>query len=101
MENQNSSMPNIEELKLIISEALNEHELTKLTGKQLPEQSQKIFLTRKQLCEKLNISLPTLWKHMKQGILPYVRIGRKIIFDEEIVFKTLEENQKKLNFSNR
>lgn len=64
---------------------------------QLHQQVQ--ILSRKEICKLLKISLPTLWKLMKNGSVPYFRAGgRRILFDQEQVLKYLRDNQKKMNF---
>lgn len=51
------------------------------------------MLTKKQLMEKLNISLPTVGKLMKQG-MPYIKIGKAVRFDYDEVLKWIKERNK-------
>jgi predicted DNA-binding transcriptional regulator AlpA len=37
-------------------------------------------LTRRELCDRWNISLPTLWKYVSDGRLQPIYIGRRILF---------------------
>ncbi len=45
------------------------------TGK--PDESK--FMTRKEACEELQISLPTLGKRMRDGEIQYRKLGRRIL----------------------
>ena len=56
-----------------------------------PEREESVkLMTRKQLSEKLGISLPTIHKYMKSGKLPYRRLFRKIYFDYNEVLKQFD-----------
>jgi len=56
--------------------------------KQLP-----LFLTPKDLCELLNISLTTAYRLANAGSIPCVRVGdgRKILIPRDKLFRYLEE----------
>lgn len=48
--------------------------------------------TRKQVADMAHISLPTLWKKMKEGkITPLPNSGRRILFSEQEVKRFLQE----------
>ncbi len=44
-------------------------------------ESKEELLTREQLKNKLNISFPTLHKFMKEGKIPFKKIGKKTYFN--------------------
>lgn len=49
------------------------------------------YLTRKEVCELLNISLPTLGRYCSKGILTGQKIGTRILFDESTLKKSLHD----------
>lgn len=51
----------------------------------------KSYLTRKELSEKFNLSLATIYRRMKDGTLPHFYIGRRVYFDEN----QLDDNLKR------
>ncbi len=51
------------------------------------------YLTINQISKLLNISLPTIWSYRKKGLLPYKRIGKRILFSRsevETAIKNIE-----------
>ena len=64
----------VEELKSLISE-----EIEKSFKEHYPKSPVK-FITPKEACKLLGISLPTLRSYGKQGKLKESRIGRKILY---------------------
>ena len=44
------------------------------------KQSDKEYLTRDEVCEMLNISLATIHRHTKAGILNPIKIGNRVLF---------------------
>jgi len=49
--------------------------------------------TKKEICEILNLSIPTIDRLMTQG-LPHLKIGKSVRFDEEKILKWINENFK-------
>lgn len=52
------------------------------------------FLTRKEAMDFIGCSSPSLINYQKQG-LPYMRLGRKIMFDKNEVIEFLKSKNKK------
>ena len=75
----------IQELKEIIGEVVEEKlkEYIPKTTPQAPRQ--KEYLTRKEVCELLHISLSTLYANTKYGNLMSYRIGGRILYRSEEV----------------
>jgi excisionase family DNA binding protein len=53
------------------------------------------FLTRVQVAELLNISIVTLFRYQKEGLIPYRRIGRRILFNRSEVLEAIKITTKK------
>lgn len=49
-----------------------------------------IYLTSKDLAEKLQISLPTLRDYTVQGIIPHLKFGKSVRYVEQDVYKALK-----------
>lgn len=60
-----------------------------------PSPTQSDLLTRLQACKLLKISLPTLDARIKDGSIPYFRIGKKILFDEVKVMESIARKRGK------
>lgn len=43
------------------------------------------YITRKEVCEMLHISYPTLHRLVNRGVLPCMKIGRRSLFDLSVV----------------
>jgi excisionase family DNA binding protein len=52
---------------------------------EIPQAKEKKYLTRQEVCEKLNISLPTLWKLTKNNEIQGCKIGGRVLYDLELV----------------
>jgi len=51
------------------------------------------YLTINQISELLSISLPTIWSYRKKGLLPFKRIGKRVLFSRsevETAIKNIE-----------
>lgn len=48
-------------------------------------------LTRRETCELLRVSLPTLWKLTKEKKINAITIGRRVLYAESEVKRYLEE----------
>jgi len=55
----------------------------------------EIYLTGEQVCEMLHISKRTLQQYRDDGLLPFIKLERKILFRESDIMKVLEENYNK------
>jgi len=42
----------------------------------------------------LKISRPTLFKHMRNGIVPYRKVGRRLLFPKQTILKKITQNGK-------
>lgn len=49
-----------------------------------------VYLTSKELCEALKISLPTLHDYTTQGIIPHLKFGKSVRYVEQDVYKALK-----------
>ncbi len=57
-----------------------------------PEKSAKQnYLTRSEVAERLNISLPTLNEYTKRGIVPAYRIGARVLYKESEIENSLNQ----------
>ena len=61
-----------------------------LKEKPKPEKIQSRYLTRKEVAELFNISLPTLQKHTDSGLLKAVYIGRRVLYDQNELSKSVD-----------
>ena len=51
------------------------------------------FLTFNEACAMLNISRPTLYKRMSEGIIPYSKIGKRLLFPRKLIINQLISNK--------
>jgi predicted DNA-binding transcriptional regulator AlpA len=56
-----------------------------------PPQPDNEYISRKETSQILGISLPTLNDYSKRGLLPSYRIGSRILYKKEEVFKSLNQ----------
>lgn len=54
--------------------------------------NQRRLLTRHELAPIINVSLPKLETMLRNGELPVIRVGRKVLFDPHAVIQRLAEN---------
>ena len=52
----------------------------------------EIYLSGEQVCEMLHISKRTLQQYRDDGLIPFVKLERKILFRESDIIKVLEDN---------
>ena len=52
----------------------------------------EIYLTGEQVCEMLHISKRTLQQYRDDGLIPFIKLERKILFRESDIVKVLEDN---------
>ena len=55
----------------------------------------EIYLTGEQVCEMLHISKRTLQQYRDDGLIPFIKLERKILFRESDIIKVLEVNYNK------
>jgi predicted DNA-binding transcriptional regulator AlpA len=89
MENQLLVTLNVNELKSIINESI-ENALTKTN---LPIEAESI-LRRKDVAKLFSVSLVTISDWMKTGRLPYHRINSRIFFRKSEVMQCIEIKEK-------
>ena len=77
---------NKEELKQLIEDAVYKANCTQ------PKLEYNI-ITEKELSERLNITKVTLHKYRKQGKIPFIQIGRSILYDYNEVMETIKFKQ--------
>lgn len=84
----------LSELKELMQKAIQE-EFTQLKLQDLKPVSGDQYLSKVQTANLLKISLPTLTKYVKKGVIPAYHIGCNIRFRESEVKASLEIIQKK------
>ncbi|MDM1347410.1 helix-turn-helix domain-containing protein [Myroides marinus] len=52
----------------------------------------EIYLSGEQVCEMLHISKRTLQQYRDDGLIPFIKLERKILFRESDIRKVLEDN---------
>jgi excisionase family DNA binding protein len=55
------------------------------------QSSKTKYLTRKEVCQLLNISLPTLHSYCKKGIINGQKVGNRILFTEQQIQDSLHD----------
>ncbi|HUX58934.1 MAG TPA: helix-turn-helix domain-containing protein [Bacteroidales bacterium] len=78
-----------EELVSLIKEAFTE-ELKEILTQKEKEKDYNVLLSRREVADLLKISLVTLHKYQKEGILPYSKLGIHIYFKKGDIMKALE-----------
>jgi len=53
------------------------------------------FLTRVEVANLLQISYPTLYRYQKEGLIPYRRIGRRVLYNRIEVLEAIKITKKK------
>lgn len=95
MENQLVIQLSVDELKEIITQSIEKvlERLQKSLSKHNPQQSRSKLelLNRKQVCEKLDISFPTLNKFVKEGRVRSRRLGKRVYFKPEDIEAALTD----------
>jgi excisionase family DNA binding protein len=80
---QNFIITTPHELKTLILDVFKEHQLLTPKTENTPlngEETAKKYYSRKETAEQLNITLPTLNKYVKNGIIKSHRIGNRVLF---------------------
>ncbi|MGJ1335588.1 helix-turn-helix domain-containing protein [Sphingobacterium siyangense] len=52
----------------------------------------EIYLSGEQICQMLHISKRTLQQYRDDGLIPFIKLERKILFRESDIVKVLEDN---------
>lgn len=50
------------------------------------------YLSKKELQKKLGVSLPTISRWMRDGKIPFLKIGKRVLFDPQKVEEHLDKN---------
>ncbi len=79
---------NRDELKVLITDAVQK-EFKKLK----PEETKAKLLTKNEVIELFSISLTTLYRWDKVGLLPIIRIGSRVYYLESDISKIVEKNR--------
>ncbi len=82
-----------DDLVSVIKEAFRE-ELKEILAQKEKEKDYNVLLSRKEVAELLKISLVTLHRYQKDGILPYSKLGIHIYFKKGDIMKALETQVK-------
>ena len=73
-------------------EAILRNQLKELM-KEISKSSTPKYLTRNQVAEMLSISLTTLWRYTKKGIVSSYQIGNRVLYDQkEVQFAVIRLN---------
>lgn len=73
-------------------EAILRNQLKELM-KEISKSSTPKYLTRNQVAEMLSISLTTLWRYTKIGIVSSYQIGNRVLYDQkEVQFAVIRLN---------
>ena len=78
-----------EDLKALISQAISE-QLDKLPA---PPSLPTKYLSRKEVCKELHITLPTLNYYTKSGIIKGYKFGRRILYKQTDITDALKQIQ--------
>lgn len=73
------------DLKELVKDAVRESLTPFMAQISEPRKEESTFLTRLQVCKKLNISLGTLHSKTKEGQIVSHRIGRRVLYKPEDV----------------
>lgn len=85
------SQISIDELATVIQMTVQK-EFEKINNSKTP-QPENEYLTRKETCRILGVSLPTLNDYSKRGLIPSYRIGTRIRYKKEEVLNSLNQRQ--------
>lgn len=91
MQNIILSPISLNELATVIQETVK-GEFERINNSPTPQPTNE-FITRKETAQILGISLPTLNDYSKKELLPSYRIGTRIRYKKEEVYKCLSERK--------
>jgi len=66
-------------------------ELQRITDDKKPEINNEEFLNRPEACKFLRCSLATLYNYQKAGKLPFLKIGRKVLFKKSDLISAMQQ----------
>ena len=79
------------EIKYItLSELYEELRRQSSNYNQLEKDQESKLLTRVQVCERLHITLPTIYSWTKKGLLKPVKVGSRVLFREDDIKELLK-----------
>lgn len=61
--------------------------------KEASDAPQKMY-SREEASQVLHITIPTLWKWEKEGVINGVRVNRRVLFSEDEINRVLKKNGK-------
>lgn len=84
-----------EQLKQIIKDSITAAFQENSAPKNKPVDENPEYITASEVQRFLKISKPTLIKRMKDKTLPFIRIGRRVLFDRKLISEVLNSGQNK------
>jgi excisionase family DNA binding protein len=48
------------------------------------------LLTKVEMAKLLNVNLVTIYRYTKSGKIPFFRVGRRLLFDKELVLTSIK-----------
>lgn len=57
-------------------------------------QKEPKFYSRRETAQLLHVTLPTLARLTKEGVIPSINIGRRVLYDAESIDTAVKENRK-------
>ncbi|HZW40426.1 MAG TPA: helix-turn-helix domain-containing protein [Ignavibacteriaceae bacterium] len=82
-----------DDLEQILSEIIRKEMSSVLQAQSRSNTEDEDFISFNETLRLLKISRPTLFKHMKNGIVPYRKIGRRLLFPKQVILKSLESKK--------
>jgi len=61
----------------------------KLMSANLKKTYKPVYLSRQEVCTKFGISYPTLHRHINNGVIECLKIGRRSLFEEKQITESL------------
>lgn len=80
------------ELKTLIHDSLKQELHVLFSSKQGKNESNDQLLNRKQACKLLGCSLTTLYHYQRKGLIPFHKVGRKVLFNRSAILEHLKVN---------
>jgi excisionase family DNA binding protein len=77
-------------VKEIVTETIKEEKSTAFSNQRIIK-----YLTRFEVAQRLNVSLPTLHEYTKQGFLPAYRLGSRVLYKESDIDNAIQKRQLK------
>lgn len=84
----------MEDFKTSMSWSFMENKLREIIREELEGKVQNVLLTREETCKFLKCSPTTLYYHMRDGGLPYSRLGRKLLFSKAMLIEFISVKTK-------